>query len=71
MSRISRLDSRKVAPDLSALYDKAYSQRGNIPNLFRVMAHRSEIFATTWAHFGHVLNTGTVSAKMTEFMVPR
>lgn len=48
MSRISRLDSREVAPDLSALYDKAYAQRGNIPNLFRVMAHRSEIFATTW-----------------------
>jgi hypothetical protein len=34
--------------------------------MFRVMAHRPEIFATMQAHFGAVLNTGTVSTKLKE-----
>ncbi len=44
MSRISRLDRSEVTPDMAALYDKAFAQRGNVPNMFRVMAHRPEIF---------------------------
>ena len=52
MSRISRLDRSEVTSDLAALFDKAFAQRGNVPNMFRVMAHRPEIFATMQAHFG-------------------
>ena len=52
MSRISRLDHSEVAPEIATLYDKAFSARGNVPNMFRVMAHRPEIFATMQAHFG-------------------
>ena len=66
MSRISRLDRSEVAPEIAALYDKIFAQRGNVPNMFRVMAHRPEIFATMQAHFAAVLNTGTVSAKLKE-----
>ena len=71
MSRISRLDRTQVTPDLQALFDKAFSQRGNVPNMFRVMAHRPEIFATMQAHFGAVLNTGTVSTKLKELIIVR
>ena len=71
MSRISRLDRNEVSPDLAALYDKACAQRGNVPNMFRVMAHRPEIFATMQAHFGAVLNTGTVSTKLKELIIVR
>ena len=71
MSRISRLDRSEVTPDLAALYDKAFAQRGNVPNMFRVMAHRPEIFATMQAHFGAVLNTGTVSTKLKELIIVR
>ena len=71
MSRISRLDRSEVSSDLGALYDKAFSQRGNVPNMFRVMAHRPEIFATMQAHFGAVLNTGTVSTKLKELIIVR
>jgi uncharacterized peroxidase-related enzyme len=71
MSRISRLDRSEVAPDLAALYDKAFAQRGNVPNMFRVMAHRPEIFATMQAHFGAVLNTGTVSTRLKELIIVR
>lgn len=71
MSRISRLDRNEVPPDLAALYDKAFAQRGNVPNMFRVMAHRPEIFATMQAHFGAVLNTGSVPTKLKELIIVR
>jgi uncharacterized peroxidase-related enzyme len=71
MSRISRLDRSEVTPEMAALYDKAFAQRGNVPNMFRVMAHRPEIFATMQAHFGAVLSTGTVSTKLKELIIVR
>ena len=71
MSRISRLDRSEVTPDLAALFDKVFAQRGNVPNMFRVMAHRPEIFSTMQAHFGAVLNTGTVSTKLKELIIVR
>ena len=71
MSRISRLDRTEVSPDLSALFDKIFAQRGNVPNMFRVMAHRPEIFSTMQAHFAAVLNTGTLSTKLKELIIVR
>lgn len=71
MSRISRLEKDEVAPEISALYDKAFAQRGNVPNMFRVMAHRPEIFSTMQAHFAAVLKTGTVSTKLKELIIVR
>ena len=71
MSRISRLDRSEVTPELATLFDKAFAQRGNVPNMFRVMAHRPEIFATMQAHFAAVLNTGTVSTKLKELIIVR
>jgi uncharacterized peroxidase-related enzyme len=71
MSRISRLDRSEVTPEMASLYDKAFAQRGNVPNMFRVMAHRPEIFSTMQAHFGAVLNTGTVSTRLKELIIVR
>ncbi len=71
MSRISRLDRSEVTPELATLFDKVFTQRGNVPNMFRVMAHRPEIFATMQAHFGAVLNTGTVPTKLKELIIVR
>ena len=71
MSRISRLDRTDVSTEIAALYDKAFAQRGNVPNMFRTMAHRPEIFATMQAHFAAVLNTGTVSTRLKELIIVR
>ena len=71
MSRISRLDRSEVTPDIASLFDKVFAQRGNVPNMFRVMAHRPEIFSTMQAHFAAVLNTGTVSTKLKELIIVR
>jgi uncharacterized peroxidase-related enzyme len=71
VSRISRLDRSDVTPDIASLYDKIFSQRGNVPNMFRVMAHRPEIFSTMQAHFAAVLNTGTVPTRLKELIIVR
>jgi uncharacterized peroxidase-related enzyme len=71
MSRISRLDRGEVPQETAALYDNIFAVRGNVPNMFRVMAHRPEIFATMQAHFAAVLNTGTVSTKLKELIIVR
>jgi uncharacterized peroxidase-related enzyme len=71
MSRISRLDRNQVTPEIAAGFDKVFAQRGNVPNMFRVMAHRPEIFATMQAHFAAVLSTGTVSTKLKELIIVR
>src|SRR5580698_5829397 len=71
MSRISRLNHSEVAPEIATLYDKIFAVRGNVPNMFRVMAHRPEIFATMQSHFVAVLNTGTVSTKLKELIIVR
>ena len=69
--RVTRLDRNEVGPDLATLYDKIFAQRGNVPNMFRTMAHRPEIFSTMMAHFGAVLNTGTVPTKLKELIIVR
>ncbi len=71
MARISRLDRPQVTPEIAARYDKVFAQRGNVPNMFRVMAHRPEIFATMQDHFAAVLNTGTVSTRLKELIIVR
>lgn len=71
MSRISRVNRGDVTPDLVALFDKIFAQRGNVPNMFRVMAHRPEIFATMQSHFAAVLQTGTVPTRLKELIIVR
>jgi len=71
MSRISKLERSQVTTDMAALYDKIFAQRGNVPNMFRTMAHRPEIFSTMMAHFAAVLNTGTVPTKLKELIIVR
>jgi len=71
MSRISRLQRNEVTPEMARLYDKAFSLRGNVPNMFRVMAHRPEIFTTMMEHFNAVLTTGTVPMKLKELVIVR
>jgi hypothetical protein len=38
MSRISRLERSQITPEMAALYEKTFALRGNVSNIFRVMA---------------------------------
>ncbi|HEV2021692.1 MAG TPA: carboxymuconolactone decarboxylase family protein [Terriglobales bacterium] len=69
--RISRLDKSQVDADSGAIYDHYLKARGNVPNMFRTVAHRPEILRTLVAHFRAVMESGTVPAKLKELVIVR
>ena len=69
--RIRRLEKAEVDAQSQALYDDFLRERGNIPNMFRTVAHRPEIMRTMVAHFRAVMNTGTVPKKLKELVIVR
>jgi len=69
--RISRLDRDQVTAETGAIYDRYLQQRGNVPNMFRTVAHRPEIFQTMIAHFEAVLHTGALPLKLKELAIVR
>jgi uncharacterized peroxidase-related enzyme len=71
MPRISRLKRDEVGPASAAIYDRTLRDRGNVPNMFRTMAHRPEIFETVIAHMDAVLNTGTLTKALKELVIVR
>jgi uncharacterized peroxidase-related enzyme len=71
MPRISRLKRDEVGASSVAIYDRTLRDRGNVPNMFRTMAHRPEIFETIIAHMDAVLNTGTLSKALKELVIVR
>jgi len=66
--RIKRLDKTEVTEDVRELYTKVGAARGNVPNMFRVYAHRPEILKTMVAHLNAVTNTGTVPVRTKELV---
>ena len=69
--RLSRLQRSEVSGDSLAIYDRVLRDRGNVPNMFRTMAHRPEIFQTIIAHMEAVLKTGTLSTALKELVIVR
>jgi uncharacterized peroxidase-related enzyme len=71
MPRLSRLTRDEVSPASKTIYDRYLRDRGNVPNMFRTMAHRPEIFQTIIAHMEAVLNTGTLPKALKELVIVR
>lgn len=71
MPRIRPLTPDEVGPESRAVFDAFYAQRGNVPNMFRTLAHVPEIMATAAAHLKAVLNAGTVPLRLKELLVVR
>lgn len=69
--RISRLDRSTVDEKTAELFDHFQKVRGNVPNMFRTLAHRPEIMRSMVAHFRAVMETGTVSQKLKELVIVR
>jgi alkylhydroperoxidase family enzyme len=69
--RISRLDKSQVDAESGAIYDHYLQVRGNVPNMFRTVAHRPQILRTLIAHFRAIMETGTVPAKLKELLTVR
>jgi uncharacterized peroxidase-related enzyme len=71
MPRLSRKTRDEVSGPAIAIYDRVLRERGNVPNMFRTMAHRPEIFETIIAHMEAVLKTGTLSTALKELVIVR
>ena len=71
MARITRLGRRDVTEAVGEIYDRYVRQRGNVPNMFRTVAHRPEILETLIAHMEAVLTTGTLPTALKELVIVR
>jgi alkylhydroperoxidase family enzyme len=71
LPRISRLTKEQVDAETGKIFDVYLKERGHVPNMFRTVAHRPEIFRTMIAHFRAVMNTGTVPARLKELVIVR
>lgn len=68
MSRLTRLTRDQVPPDVQEMYDNVGKVRGNVPNMFRVYAHRPELLKTMVAHLNAVTHGGTVPVRTKELV---
>jgi alkylhydroperoxidase family enzyme len=68
MARLTKLTKDQVTPEVRAKFTEIGQQRGNVPNMFRVYAHRPEILKTMMAHLHAVTNSGTVPVRTKELV---
>jgi alkylhydroperoxidase family enzyme len=71
MARLTRLAPDQVPPEIRETFRRFLAERGNIPNMFRSVAHRPEILATMLAHFRAVMGPGTVPVPLKEMLAVR
>ena len=69
--RVPRLDRENVAEPVRQVFDAFVRERGKVPNLFRVAAHRPEIMSTLRAHMNAVMEPGTVDVLLKELIAVR
>ena len=68
MSRISRVERSRVTGAARDAFERKIAERGNVPNMYRVFAHRPWILSTMDAHFSAVMGSGTVPLKLKELL---
>ena len=61
MPRLSRISPDQAAPKARKSFDAFIKEPRRVPNLFRTVAHRSEIRATTTDHYLNGITTGLIS----------
>lgn len=71
IARVDVEDSMREDATLRESFQRFITQRGKVPNLFRIAAHRPEI-ASTWAdHMRAVMEMGDVPAVLKELLSVR
>ena len=68
MARLTKLTKDQVTPEVRTKFEEIGRTRGNLPNMFRVYAHRPEILTTMLAHLNAVTTTGTVPVRTKELV---
>jgi uncharacterized peroxidase-related enzyme len=71
-ARLPMIDvGANVPDDTRAMFDKFITQRGRVPNLFRIAALRPPIAETLAAHLDAVMGPGEVSTQLKEMIACR
>ena len=68
MSRITKVGRSQTTGAVRAALDRMAEQRGNIPNMFGIVAHRPELLTTMLAHFAEVMKDTTVPVRLKELL---
>ena len=68
MARLTKLTKDQVTDEVREKFQQIGALRGNVPNMFRVYAHRPEILKSMMAHMDAVTNTGTVPVRTKELV---
>ncbi|HVE78489.1 MAG TPA: hypothetical protein VNA89_06495 [Gemmatimonadaceae bacterium] len=69
--RVPGLDPDGAPDDVRRMFEQFIRQRGKIPNLFRVAAHRPAIATTLAAHLDAVMGPGEVDILLKEMLAIR
>ncbi len=70
-SRLSKISPDQADAETRQVFESFFKERGNVPNMFRTVAHRPEIMKTMNAHFRAVMSTGTVDRRLKEIIAVR
>jgi len=71
MPRIRPINREEADAQTGALFDNFQQARGNVPNMYRTLAHRPEIASTLAAQQAAVMSRGTVPALLKELIAVR
>ena len=72
--RIARVDADEAMRSDASLresFQRFIEERGKVPNLFRIAAHRPEIASSLAAHMRSVMEAGEVSRLLKELLSVR
>jgi alkylhydroperoxidase family enzyme len=67
-ARLPRLDRDEVPSATQDVFDRFMRERGRVPNLFRIAAHRPAIAETLAAHMNAVMGPGAVDVRLKELL---
>lgn len=71
MSKIDRVRWGEAEPRLQRVFDLVYADRGNVPNLYRVMGRRPELMSSFNSHMGKVMGEGQIEVRLKELLAVR
>ena len=69
--RVPRLAPEDVPAEARRVFDALLAERGRVPNLFRVAAHRPRLMETLYAHMQAVMGAGEVDVLLKELLSVR
>jgi alkylhydroperoxidase family enzyme len=68
MDRVRRIRVDETSGDTREIFDLYQRERGNVPNMFRTLAHRPDLLRTMIAHFREVMKETTVTVRIKELI---